>query len=503
MKKIICGQFKQETNRYSPNLSDEKAYREREYIWDESAIRAHFTGTKTELGAFFDVLDPHGDCELIPVMALNASPGPVTAQCIWDRVADCLLEAIDEQPYVDGVLLALHGAMVTEEMEDGEGQLLQRLRQRLGPDTPIVTTLDLHANITRRMVENATALVSCDYYPHTDFYETGLRAAKILWQAVTGAAKPVMAWKKLPMLFPFVITDMGPIVSLLRKTQNLWEIGTLMSASICHGFFHSDIFELGAAVLAVADGDGVLAQNCADELAESIWSVRAELMRKFHSPEEAVKLAMEAETGPIVLADVADNPGSGATMDSVVLLRQLLDMCATDVAFAAICDPQVVQQAKQAGIGATMHVELGGKQAPEITGGPIRCTAVVEKLTDGCFYNQGPMFHGLMMNYGDTALLRIGGVQMIVCSNHAQPYDMGIFNHCGIDPREKKILVVKSAVHFRAHYKTIAKQILDVETPALGCMRPQMLPLAHCRRPIYPLDDLTSGENRNGPLSRM
>lgn len=494
MKKIICGQFKQETNRYSPNLSDEKAYREREYIWEETAIRAHFAGTKTELGAFLDVLDPYEDCELIPVMALNASPGPVTAQCIWEQVADRLLEAIDEQPYVDGVLLALHGAMVTQGMEDGEGQLLQRLRKRLGPDIPIVVTLDLHANVTACMIENATAFISGDFYPHTDFYEIGLRAAKLLWQAVTGATKPVMAWHKLPMLFPFVITDAGPIVPLLKKAQSLWETGTLLSASICHGFFHSDIYEMGAAVLTVADGNSTLAQKCADELAESIWSVRAELMREFLSPEEAVKLAIEAHAGPIVLADVADNPGSGATMDSVVLLRQLLDAGVSNAAFAAICDPQVAQQAKLADIGATIQVELGGKQAPEITGGPIICTAVVEKLTDGRFYNQGPMFHGLMMNYGDTALLRIGGVQVIVCSNHAQPYDMGIFNHCGIDPKEKKVLAVKSAVHFRAHYKTIARQILDVETPALGCMRPQMLPLAHCRRPIYPLDNLIKGE---------
>lgn len=490
MKKILCGQFKQETNRYSPNLSDEKAYRDREYIWDGPGIRAHFTGTKTELGAFFDFLDSQEDMELIPVMALNASPGPVTAQCIWERVAKRLLEVIDEQPQVDGVLLALHGAMVTEDMEDGEGQLLELLRQRLGHDVPIVTTLDLHANITSRMVENATALVSCDYYPHTDFYETGLRAAKLLWQAVTGAARPVMAWKKLPMLFPFVITDMGPIVPLLQETQALWKTGKLMSASICHGFFHSDIYELGAAVLAVSDGNVLLAQSCADEMAEKIWSVRGELMRKFLSPEEAVKLAMEAEAGPIVLADVADNPGSGATMDSVELLRKLLNMGADDAAFAAICDPETVQQAVSAGVGAEIQVELGGKQAPEITGGPIRCTAVVEKLTDGSFCNQGPMFHGLQMNYGPTALLRIGGVETIVCTNHAQPYDMGIFNHCGIDPSRKKILAVKSAVHFRAHYKTVARQILDVETPALGCMRPQMLPLSHCRRPIYPLNDL-------------
>ena len=491
MKTIICGQFKQESNRYSPGISDKKAYQEREYLWGENEVKAHFVNTKTELGAFFDGLEPYEECQLIPVMALNASPGPVTAQSVWEQVAQEMLEAIDAQSQVDGVLLALHGAMVTEEMEDGEGQLLQQLRKRLGPDVPIVATLDLHANITTCMIENATALVSCDYYPHTDFYDIGLRAAKILWQAVTGEAKPVMAWHKMNMLFPSVITDRGPIVPLLKKTQSLWETGQLMSASICHGFFRSDIYELGAAVLTVADGNVQLAQSCADEIAEDIWSVKEDLMRKFFSPEEAIKLAMEAETGPIVLADVADNPGGGATMDSVVLMSRLLEMGATDVAIAAICDPQVVQQAKQAGVGATIQVELGGKQAPKVTGGPVCCTAVVENLVDGRFHNEGPMFHGLLMNYGDTALLQVNGLQVIVCSNHAQPYDMGIFYHCGIDPAEKKILAVKSAVHFRAHYKTIAKQILDVETPALACMRPQMLPMEHCRRPIYPLDDLT------------
>ena len=488
MKKILCGQFKQETNRYAPGLSDRDAYKAREYYWGEEAVRDAFCGSKGELGAFFDALDGVEACNLIPVMALNASPGPVTAQDVWEEVAEGFLKAIDAQPQVDGILLALHGAMVTEELEDGEGYLLQRIREKVGKDVPIVTTLDLHANVTRRMVENATALVTCDYYPHTDFYETGLRAADILWQAVTGKAKPVMCWKKLDMLFPFVITAMGPIVPLLEKTQELWKSGTLMSASICHGFFHSDIHDLGAAVLTVADGQKGLAQEKADSLAAEIWEARERLQRNFYTPEDAVKLAVEAEEGPIVLGDVADNPGSGATMDSVVLLRQLLDMDAKNVAFAGICDPQVVQQAKQAGVGAVIRIELGGKQAPEITGEPLSCEAVVEKLTNGIFQNQGTMFHGVQVNFGDCALLRIGDVQVIVCSNHAQPYDLEIYRHCGIDPKEKHILAVKSAVHFRADLGTIAKEILDVETPALGCMRPQMLPLSHCRRPIYPLD---------------
>ena len=261
MKHIICGQFKQETNRYAAGVSDEKAYRNREYYFGEDAVRAFAKGTKGEMGGFFDVLDSKEDCRLIPVMALNASPGPVTGQAVWDQVAEALLETIKTVPSVDGVLLALHGAMVTEQMEDGEGELLQRIRALVGPDVPIIASLDLHANITAKMVEHATALFPCDYYPHTDFYETGMRAAQTMWKAVNQEITPVMRYRKLDMLFPFVITDMGPVVPLLRKAQSLREAGTLVGASICHGFFHSDIHELGAAVLAIADDDGDLAQK--------------------------------------------------------------------------------------------------------------------------------------------------------------------------------------------------------------------------------------------------
>ena len=205
MKTIICAQFKQETNRYAKGLSGVKEYSERDYLFGESAIREKYCGTETELGGFFDILDPC-DCKLVPVLALNASPGPVTAQAIWQQVADCLLEAIDAQSQVDGILLALHGAMVTEETEDGEGELLQLLRQKVGENVPIVASLDLHANITGKMMQYATALFPYDYYPHTDCYATGIRAARCLWRTLEGEIRPVMKWKKLDLIFPFVPT---------------------------------------------------------------------------------------------------------------------------------------------------------------------------------------------------------------------------------------------------------------------------------------------------------
>ena len=488
MKTIICAQFKQETNRYATGVSGLKEYKEREYLFGEDELRASFQGAKNEIGGFFSVLDKEPSCRLVPVLALNASPGPVTEQTIWQQVKDTILDAIDAQPYVDGVLLALHGAMVTEEMEDGEGELLEAIRFAVGSDIPIVTTLDLHANMTHKMMANATAFFPCDYYPHTDFYETGVRAAVCLWNAVNGIEKPVMKWNKLDLIFPYVMTQIGSYVPLLRKAQAWREMGSLINAGICHGFFAGDIYEQGAAVLTVADGDSQLAQELADELAEDIWDSKDALTRKFYNADEAVKIALKAEQWPVVLADVADNPGSGATTDSVFLLKKLLEAGATDVALAVIYDPETVESAKLAGVGARIDVSLGGKLAPHITGGPLQYTAVVEKLTDGCFRNRDEMNQGVPMLFGDCAVLLMDAVRVIVCSNHTQPYDLEIYRHCGIQPEKMKILVVKSAVHYRASFSKIAKQIIDVEVPALGPMSPHMFPLAHSRRPIYPLD---------------
>ena len=490
MKTIICAEFKQESNRYAKGVSGLKEYRDREYFFGEEILQKTFTGTRSELGGFFDVLNKEQECKLVPVLGLNASPGPVTAQAIWQQVADTLLQAIDAEPRVDGVLLGLHGAMVTEDMEDGEGELLQLIRQKVGPDVPIVASLDLHANMTQKMIDNATALFPCDYYPHTDFYECGVRAANCIWQTLQGKISPVMKWNKLDFIFPYVPTAGENFAPLLKKAQTWREEGLLIDATICHGFFASDIYEQGAAVLTVSDGDPVLAQEKADELAADVWNARYSLDRHFYTPQEAITLALQNQQWPTVLADVADNPGSGATTDSVVLLQHLLEAGVEDVALAVLYDPEVVEQAQKAGEGALIQIDLGGKMAPEITGGPLHCTAQVEKLTDGCYRNRDQMNRGVAMCIGDSALLKIGGVQVIVCSRHTQPYDLEVYRHCGIQPEKMKLLIVKSAAHFRASYGTVAKVIYDVETPALGPMRPQMLPLSHSRRPIYPLDEM-------------
>lgn len=488
MKTIITAVFKQETNRYAPGLSDVKAFENRRYFFGEEAVRAYFKGTKSEMGGFFDVLDAEDDFHLVIVLAANASPGPVVAQDVWDTVTRSLLDAIDQTPQVDGILLALHGAMVTENYEDGEGELLERLREKVGPDLPIIASADLHANVTQKMMDHLTALFPYDYYPHTDLYEAGVRAASCMRDTLHGRIRPSMAWRKLDMIFPYVPTAHPPFIPLLQEAQSYRGKEDFIGVSICHGFFTSDIYEQGACVLAITDNAPEKAQRCADALACKVFDARESLRRRFYTLEDGVKAALESETKTVVIADVADNPGAGSSADSVSVLKAFIDAKAKDVALAYICDPETAEQAATAGAGATISVHLGGKIAPEVTGGPLACKAYVKTITDGFFRNRDKMGQGMIQKLGKTALLVIEDIFVIVGSVAMQPWDLEIYRHVGIQPQDMKILVTKSTAHYRHSFGTLTDTFIEIDAPALSPMDLAMLPLAHSRRPIWPLD---------------
>lgn len=490
MKVILTAEFKHETNRYAPGVTDMELYTQRNAVFGEQAVRHRFAGAKNETTGFLDFFADKEEYRIVPVLAMNAAPGPAVAQDVWEMVKDRLVEAVDQTPKVDGLLLSLHGAMVTEAFEDGEGELLAVLRQKVGPEVPIITTLDLHANVTRKMIDHADGFFPFDYYPHTDMYETGLRAAKCMFRTLEGQIRPVLRWSKLDMMLPYMPTEHPVFSGFLSQAQGLRDSGGLIEVSICHGFFASDIFEQGTAVLAVADEDAALAQRTADSLGKQIFDARKQLHRSFYTPQEAVALAMNSAVHPVVLADVADNPGSGGSADATGLLRTLIEMDAQDVAVAVIYDPQTVEAAQKAGVGSRLRVSIGGKTVPESTGGPVECEAYVKAITDGRFRNRDKMCQGLLVNFGKCAVLCVGTIQVIVCSCRAQPWDLEIYRHCGIAPQDMQILMVKSAAHFRASFSTVSERILDVEAPALAPQSPRMLPLARCRRPIYPMDDL-------------
>ena len=489
MFNIILAQFKHETNTFSSKKTDFECFRSREYVEGEE-ILSYYAGTRSEMGGFLDVLAGEKDVHLVPSVAANAIPaGPVTAD-MWQRIRDMVLATIRETNRVDAVLLCLHGAMVTELSEDGEGDLLEEIRAAVGPQVPIMATLDLHANITQKMLTNCD--VFCPYrgYPHADLYERGLEAAGILLRTLRGEIKPVMRWAKQPFLLAAVPTAMPVMNKHVKRAASFEQQPGVLSVSIGHGFFCADIEEAGLTTIAVTDNDPDRAQEIANALADGIWADRSLLQRRFYTPEEAIAQAEREQSWPVIFADVADNPGGGSTGDGTHLLRAMLNAGVKDAAVALICDPESVAAAARAGAGNTVHLWLGGKQCPEILGGPIECDAYVKLLHDGKYINDGPMGGGMPMDLQKSAVLVVDGIEVIVTCNVTQPYDVQIFRSHGIEPLRRKIIVVKSAVHFRAAFEPLAQKVYDIECPGLMPQNPKTMTYTHLRRPIYPLDEI-------------
>jgi len=488
MKKIIIAEFKHETNSFAPELTDENKFRDRDYLFGDQILK-RFTGAKNELGGFIDYFAGKEEYELIPVLAFNAQPGGIVTQAVYDTAQAKLLEAVHQVQGLSGILLALHGAMVVENLQDGEGELLAALRQEAGRDVPIIASLDLHANLTQKMVENADGLFPFDYYPHTDSFEAGLRASKCMDRTLKGDLHPVLRCCKLDLLLPYMPTAEPIMKKYVQKAQALRYKGDIYNVNICHGFFSADIYEQGMAVVAVTNNDPSLAQTVADSLGKEIWEDRANFRRNFYTIDQAIDEAVNSEGKPFVFADVADNPGSGATGDSTHMLRRFLERKVENVAVAAIYDPETVAKAEQAGVGAKLKVDLGGKLCPDITGGPITCEAYVRAITDGVHYTKD-FCKGTLTYLGKTAVLVINGIQVLVSSVRTQPWDLEAFRTNGITPEDAKILAVKSAVHYRESYGTIAHKMIDVELPAIAPQNPEMMQYQRTRRPIYPLDAL-------------
>lgn len=493
MKNIVIAEFKHETNQFNPNPTDKAAYNRRNRFFGEEILE-RFKGVKNEIGAFLDTFRNLPEFRLIPTVAFNATPaGPVTMD-VYEEVESGILGAIRKTVQagekVDGVLLSLHGAMVLEADEDGEGRLLKAVRAEVGPEVPIVVSLDLHCNMTKKMAENADAFFVFDYYPHIDMYETGLRAAACMRDCLLGKVRPVVSIRQLDMLLTGMPTSNEPMATFVARMHAMRNEPGILNVNICHGFFHADIHDMGVSVVVVADGDAALARDAANRLGDAIWDARRELRRRLYTIDEAIDRVLQSDEQPIVIADVADNPGGGGTCDTTHILRRLLERKVQNVALAILFDPESAEVASRAGVGSTVSLRLGGKLDPETSGGPIECEAYVKALTDGKYRNRDAMSRGLLNPMGTTAVLVVDGIEIITTSNRLQPWDLEVFRSCGIMPQDKKVLVVKSAIHYKASYGTVAREMLDVEVPGLVPRSPEKLAYRYVRRPIYPLDEI-------------
>ncbi len=404
--------------------------------------------------------------QLVPIVWAAGEPSAHVTQDAYERIAAMLVEGIrDAQP--DAVYLDLHGAMVTEHLDDGEGELLARVRSVVGPAAPIVASLDLHANVTRRMLACADLLVAYRTYPHVDMAETGARVAHLLQQRAQGLARPVVAARRIPFLIPLSSqsTDLEPSRTLYAKLAAL-ESREVCSLSFTAGFPAADFPECGPVVFAYGRTAG-LAGAAADSLAREVERREAQFDLQVLEPEAAVRRAMLAAqhaTRPVVIADTQDNPGAGGDSDTTGMLRALLSCGAQRAALGLMVDPQAAQTAHAAGVGRSITLGLGGRSG-QPGDAPLQATFRVEALSDGRVLCNGPFSRGATMALGPSACLAIEGARVVVTSRKTQLADQALYRFVGIEPTEQAILVNKSSVHFRADFTPIAHEILIAAAP--------------------------------------
>ncbi|NYT62532.1 M81 family metallopeptidase [Alcaligenaceae bacterium] len=467
--RIAIGGFQHETNTFAPSKA----------TWDDfvrgsgypglstgDEIFERFVNSNIPVVGFMAEARKHGHT-LVPTTWCAASPSAHVTEDAFERIAGLIISGLKQALPVDAVYLDLHGAAVTEHLDDGEGELLRRVREVVGNDIPVVASLDLHANITAKMVENADALAVYRTYPHVDMAETGARAFSLLQRQFDGAARPKVAVRRIPFLIPICwqTTDLQPAKGLYASIAAL-ETANQVSISLATGFPAADFPECSPVVVAYA-ATQAQADQAADSLSQAVIAAEADFAGKVYDADEAVLHAMDIAAGaskPVVIADTQDNPGAGGNSDTTGILRALIRNRAKRAAIGLIVDKAAALAAHAAGEGATVRLKLGGHSG--IPGdSPLEADFIVERLSDGNCVAKGPFMRNFKLRLGVSACLRIDDIRIVVACAKVQMADQVMFRFVGIEPTEQAILVLKSSAHFRADFTPIAQEILVCASP--------------------------------------
>ena len=449
-----------------------------------------FDGTGTGFGAFVDIARS-ADMELATPIAGNAAPsGPVESEA-YSAMTDAICESISKG--CDVCFLDLHGAMVTESLTDGEGELLRRIRS-IAPDLPIAISLDLHANLTEAMVENCDIMVGYKTYPHIDMYGAGEHSGRLMLRMLNSEIDPVMTWGNIPLLAQTLRMGhsdipMGPLIDAARN----YEKDGLLAASIFGGFPLADISEAGMSAVTISNGNLQRANDARDALLESAWNYRHEFIFDSLPIEETIDGVKNLNGSPILLLDHADNSASGGTQDTTAALAAVINSNLEDVAVFAICDPVAVAEMTAVGVGNEITVSLGGKtDMPSIShrGEPLVLSGKVHSLTDGSFQITAEMGKGTWAAMGPSAVLDLGKIKIAVISRHTEPFDLGHLQSLGIEPTQCRFILLKSRIHYRAGFRAVAAHEIPISGIGVTSSDNSLFDFKNVRRPIFPLDQI-------------
>jgi microcystin degradation protein MlrC len=484
--KIAIGEVMHETNTFRPGVTEINAFKAQQ--WEHGAeIRRRHTGVRDSLGGMLAAGERLG-VGILPTFATTTEPSATIGRAAFETLQHELLTSLAQVLPVDAVSLSLHGAGSAEGCDDIEGALLAGVRALIGPDVPLVVTLDLHGHLTRAMLDHADILLNCHEYPHIDLYERGEEAVELAVKLVRGEIQPVTHAVILPMLLPPATTQTGPGKKITDECYAREQRPSVIDCAIVHGFPHTDVPICSVAVIVTTDGEPETARQHAEAMAATLWEMREQFQEAFPDPAAAVAQALSLDATPLVIAEISDNSGGGAPGDGTYLLRALLAANEPYTAFGFLVDADVARQAHEAGAGATIAVSLGGK-SDDLHGEPIETTAYVKALTDGRFLLTNPMGAGSEANLGSMARLIIGNVDVLVASERAQTFDPEVFLLHGIDVTRYRIVALKSQQHFRGGFAGVAGAIIRTDSPGATTSTLSNLPYQRVQRPIWPLDD--------------
>ena len=488
MRIALAGIY-QESHSFSPAAAALPQFQAGYLLYGE-AMPDVLAGLNHEIGGALEAAEGH---EVIPLAYASAgSSGQPIRREAYETLSGEILSRLKTALPVDGVLLAMHGAMVSEDHDDATGHLLAEVRQIVGPSVPMVATLDLHANVTRLMARAADALVGYHTAPHIDQRNTGRRGMALLLGVASGKARPEMALRQLPMIVPSEngrTTD-GPYAGVMDMAKTLEDAPGVLAASAFSVQPWLDLPEVGCSVVVVCDGNSSKARAEAGRIADAFWACRREFEPSLVSVDEAIDRAFADTRRPYVLADSADAPSSGAPGDSTVLLAALLDRAVREPALLNIVDPMAVAAAFAAGVGTTLDITVGAAFSSAFYE-PITFGGYVKSLSDGTFRNRGPGFRGVQFCMGRTAVVVSRGIHLVVMEQPVIQWDPELYRSQGLDPAEAQIVTAKSPAAFRAAYESFAGEILVLDTP--GVCSPNLLsfPWKRIPRPLHPFDAMS------------
>ena len=488
MKAIAIGGIMHESNTFSDTPTDFEAFHTS--VGDE--IIDAWADTHHEMGGFIQGATQNG-YTLYPTLMAAATPAGRVTDAAFNQLTEMLLQRLKvSAPNPEGLLLALHGAMVVESYPDGDGEVLRRLRAVFPAEFPIVVTLDHHANVSEQMVNLSTALVIYKTNPHIDQGHRGLQAAALMHRILSEGITPTQSLSKPPMLLNILYqnTSAEPMSSILNAAAELESRDDVLVANVAAGYPYADVYEAGPAFVIVTDDNRQLAHKEAERLSEMLWNVRGQLMLDLPKAAAAVRQAINAEKHPVILVEMGDNIGGGSPGDSTIILAELLKQDAAGFV-VVLWDAESVQMCLRVGVGEEVALSVGGK-TDRRHGKPVPIRGRVRLIHDGHFVETEPRHGGQKYhNQGLTAVVELASPHralVVLTSRRQTPFSLHQLLSLGVQPQEMRIIVVKAAIAYRAAYEPIAGEIIEVDTPGLTAVNPQHFTYGHIRLPIFPLD---------------